>query len=50
MGKVFALREAGWSIKAIAEDMGFSEGSINQVIHRNKDKMNREETEDDESI
>ena len=39
MGKVLALRNAGWSIKAIAEEMGFNEGSINQVIHRHKMKQ-----------
>ena len=39
VGKVLALRNAGWSIKAIAEEMGFNEGSINQVIHRHKMKQ-----------
>lgn len=44
MGKVMALRDAGWSKKQIAEEMGVSEASIASAIYRHKKKESEKVT------
>lgn len=45
MGKVHALKNAGWSVKKIAEEMGTSQATIYDRLKEEREQM---EAEDDE--
>lgn len=38
MGKVHALKDAGWSVKKIAEEMGVSQGMIYERLKEEREK------------
>lgn len=46
MGKVTALRNAGWSMKKIADEMGVSEGTIWNNLKKLEEKENETGTEE----
>ena len=37
-GKILALHNAGWTQKAIAEEIGCSEGSVSMILKEEKEK------------
>ncbi|MDO4307232.1 MAG: helix-turn-helix transcriptional regulator [Eubacteriales bacterium] len=43
VGKVKALRKAGWTLKAIAEEMGCSPQNISQIMNKEKTDEQKEE-------
>lgn len=45
MGKVHALKDAGWSVKKIAEEMGVSQGMIYERLKEEREKAEEEQNE-----
>ena len=45
MGKVHALKDAGWSVKKIAEEMGVSQGMIYERLKEEREKAEEEQYE-----
>lgn len=38
IGKIMALKKAGWSIKSIADEMGMKEAAVSNAIWRERKK------------
>lgn len=45
IGKILALKKAGWSIAKIADEMSMKEGSVRTAIYRYEKRMERERAE-----
>ena len=45
IGKILALKKAGWSIAKIADEMSMKEGSVRTAIYRHEKRMERDRAE-----